>query len=585
MAVALGVCAASFVGCAPPPAAPPPVLEPQSTLWQPAEETRLMAPPEVSRPRMPARTELRSTVPHHLDAPVFYEDTWQAYGFPDNLVLAHQGKLFVGVMGIIDLDTFSWQDEEMSNSYWVALENYRYLLPLIASDRAEDQAFVRDWIDKWLQNHRGDRPLNYGDGDAMSVAQRTLAFVWYLRKRSLAGHPEDDLTQRMRDEIHRDQAYLRDHYQPVSNHGFWEAMGLLETTRVYPDSILSNLALDRFQHIARLSFSAQGLHMEHSPAYHFFTVTWVRQFADYVENMGLQWSGMQELLTLRERLRTAGYYLVDHSNQLAQIGDSDYTRLDASEVLPDGRVPKDQMVFDPEAGYAAYKDDVRLILFAIQNQKNSRLLRFHYHDDALAVYFAPRGEVVLGDSGRYAYGRGKIRGFFQSKDAHNTFYPRSMLQHGMRYVVNPRAYRDDLRSTFMGTLQGAGATRTVSIAHDAQRVEVLDEFKGAGEWFVHWNIGHDVESLAAFPTQLSADSTSTVYSWQMKTRGQHPYVLRILLPVECDHVIVVEKGEEKPLLGWYSPMQEVMLPTPVIRLIVRNRGPVRVMTVVDDLEP
>ena len=99
------------------------------------------------------KTTLQRAVPSYKEAPVFYEFAWEYYGAKENLELAQEGRLNVGIMGIVPIENFRWNTAGKEDSYWIAMENFRYLLPVVNSDRPQDETFVREWIDGWIVGH------------------------------------------------------------------------------------------------------------------------------------------------------------------------------------------------------------------------------------------------------------------------------------------------------------------------------------------------------------------------------------------------------------------------------------------------
>jgi hypothetical protein len=530
----------------------------------------------------PPRTELAGPIPSYVEAPVFYEFTKGYYGDKNNLKSAHEGKLNVGVMGVVATDNFNWADSSRTLSYWVAMENFRYLLPLIASDRPQDQSFVRDWIRGWLYAHEKTPRPNIGAGDAMSVGHRAMALVFYLRKLHERNDSDPEWIARIKKALLADRPFLQSAYDPVSNHGFWEAMGLFETTRVHPDSSVARMALDRLAEMVDISVSASGLHMEHSPAYHFYVRDWLEQFVAYLGALDeIGWSGYPALVDAERRMGEAAYYLYDHDGNIPQIGDTDAQRLTKRELPREAGPQPDPVMYDDQAGYVIYKDRLRYVVFRIQNQSQPLLLPFHCHDDVLSVYYSFGGEIILGDPGRYSYdAETPERRYYQSSTAHNTIVPRELLgkKQDVRRADDVSWQRESEYDVFTASCDEGRFSRAVSVSRHRSSMGVTDWMKGQGEYTILWHLGPDVVRVFEIPARHATPSTS--YAWRLITRSGRKLDMSVTVdsePPVHPRVRIVE-GETEPYLGWYSPGQYVHAPAKVIRIDVDVSGSARVTT-------
>lgn len=529
-------------------------------------------------------TTLNGSVPAYTEAPVFYDLAWEYYSDPENLRLVHEGEVKVGTW-VVAIDDFSWSGGTRDPSYWIMMETFKYLLPLIDSDRPADEEFVRTWIRGWLDTHEGTSfTPNLGSVDAMSVGKRAMTFIWYLRKLQERGNADRAWVERIKRSLLQHQEYLKDHYGTRSNHGLWEAMGLFETTRVHADSSLSRLALDRLAEMVELSVSEQGLHMEHSPAYHFWVWNWLQQFTTYLGSLKeMEWSGFQALAEAEKKMREATYYLYDHKRNMPQIGDTDATKLLESEIPSEGEGTRSPVMYDEQAGYAIFKDHLdRYLVFCIQNQAHPIWMPYHYHDDVLAVYYAYGGEIILGDQGRHSYWKGTpIRHYFLSNAAHNTIVPTRLLgkdavRLGTRKVAMAATIasirqahevswqRDSDGEVFRGSLMGDKVTRVVELPNGAPRIRVLDTITDNEEYTILWHLGPDVSEVSELPS--TPDGVSRTYAWDLTTRSKRKLEMRVTIRSNGTEKVGIVEGQRDPHLGWYSPARSVELPAKVIRI-------------------
>lgn len=519
--------------------------------------------------------QLTENVPSYKQAPVFYESNWEYYGAKSNLKLMPEGRADIGVMGIVPIANFDWSMTDKDASYWVAMENFRYLLPLIDSDEPANQTLAADWIDAWIDAHRRRRIWTPGSLDLMSVAHRSMTFVWYLRRRFERGDPVDERTKRIENALVIDQEFLLKAYRSNGNHGFWGAMGLFETTRVHPDSSIARTALDRLLEMTRVSISSQGLHKEHASDYHFWVWNWLQQDAAYLKSLEAagRWHGLAELVDTERRMGRAAYYLYDHAGNMAQIGDTDAKIVGGADVIAqdESRQTRNPVLFDEEAGLAVYKDpDLRYVVFGIQNTAHAPAVPYHCHDDVAAVYYAHDGEVILGDAGKYAYVESPLKQYYNSSAAHNAITRKQNLgafsHRTLRLAGDVSWTHEPGGESFSAKLDADSLTRRVNIPRERSDIEVVDLLAGTGPFVMLWNLGNDVTAVVAANRQLHADDGSTVYSWTLTTARDRVFDMRVSIHTRIRHAVAVVKGQQEPFLGWYSPAQHVSLPATVIQI-------------------
>jgi hypothetical protein len=545
---------------------------------------------------------------NHLEHPVYYE-TYDEPLLPHdaNLKDLRKGLLTLRHYPAVDVSSFDWTTSETSEySWWIQVEELRFLLPFIRSGRPEDRDVAESWFKSWYVSHHMNPDANRARwGEAMSAAYRGMVLVYYLKTEELRTQPDDDLVGLLREMIHVHQEYLAEdtHFSRNSNHGMVESMGLLEVTRVFPDSTLERLGLDRMLEITKTSVSSLGVHNEHSPLYHFVFLDWVDRSVEYLDRLPFLDRGLvDELFEYRDRMLGASYYLQDHGGTVAQVGDSDSVLVD--ERYPRFRVRTETLrppvLFDREAAYAVYKGnrsdkDRRYVVFA--NQCDRPVLKYHYHNDALSVYYADDGEVLLGDQGKYEYAHNRERRYFVSPAAHNTVFSKDELgRRAPRYTI----YLADSTSfdqsgegvSFYGAVRHTSAyvERTVRVPRGRDGIVVEDvlrwppirsgsermQFRDVSPGFsvIMWNVGPDVTSI-----ERSLAAGAGEYAWHLTTVSGRRFRLRIAVEGLKDgvqHEVDVVEGGDNPLLGWYSPSMFNKRPRPSIMLFVRTENVARV---------
>lgn len=527
--------------------------------------------------------------PKYSESPVFFEKFGHDYVDLLNKTLLHEGKVRLKPLGVESIDNFDWMHHTRKDlSFWLRMERMEYLIPLMYSDEPRDKEFVHGWIVGWLDAHESNPTPNPGNNDAMAIGIRGMMLTWVLRQRELS-HPEDQqLIIRLKRSIKWHQDYLRDpkHFNTTSNHGMWEAMGLFETTRVWPSPSVAEVALDRLHKIVTLSVSRQGFHREHSPSYHFYFLQWLSGFVPYLEGLDLEWPLMRELANRERRMHEAAYYLCDHKMYLPQIGDTDVTRLATPPALSNETdVPEG--IFDKEAGYGIFKDNNesshrRYVVFCVQNEEYQPGMRYHFHNDMMAVYYSYDGEVILSDQGRYSYSNSPTRNYIKSNIAHNTLLPERFLTRPSHAVyLAQKAWWQHLEDQviFGAGLRGDLAKRLVTIPDDEPVVEVMDAIRDTVPYVVLWHIGPDVQSIGLRRQAISLGHAR--YEWELVTHRAARFDLTVEMQ-DADstwsHGVEIVRGQKNPLLGWYSPDYNVLWPVPTLLVTVDPKGDVEIVT-------
>jgi len=495
-----------------------------------------------------------------MEAPVFYEVSAERFGDRENLTLLFEGRVRVAPLGTFDVADFNWLEHERTDqSFWIRMERSDYLIPLLERWSEEDQEFLEQWVSRWLDVHEDTWTPNSGAGDDMGIGKRGMILAWYLRRLRQSETENVLLLERLTRTIKEHQVHLTDdsNFTTESNHGVWEAMGLFETTRVLEDPEVTQVSLERLHRIAKLSISDVGFHREHSPSYHFYVLGWLDAIVPYLQSLELDWQELDALAELHGRMRAMTYYLCDHGLNLPQIGDTDATRLDAE---PGGQNMSDMApaVFDKEAGYAIFKDPAgaaakRYIVFNCQNKQAKPTMKYHFHNDVLAVYYADDGEVILGDTGRYSYTSTPIRRYVVSAAAHNRIISKSNKGTNLNFADDAREVQLDAGVFFEASLWGGTITRSVEIPYERGGFTVSDSVVARDFYTALWHIGHDVDRTEALPPRMEGDAE--VHSWRLTTKSGREFDLKISISSDAtsaDPAVDMVTGLKEPYRGWYS---------------------------------
>jgi hypothetical protein len=580
----------------------------------------------------------------HHDSPVFFEMFADSYielkSAWDNLTLLPEGKVLIPPFETKELGDFTWETGQSWNLSWaLRLQDFCYLLPLIEKYGEEHRSFIKNWFLQWDLMHQNQQKPNHGAWENMTTGIRAMILVYFLKKEEGQIPRDQQLITALRSALREHQKFLVDetHFDNNSNHGMWEAIALVELGRLFPDQNLKEMGLSRLLLLARKSVSGQGVHREHSPAYHFVFMNWLLDFSDYLKSIpDLNWDRLPQLEKISQSMMEAAYFLQDHHGNIPLIGDSDEMRLADKFIMKKTR-DTDGLFFDKAAGYAIFKDSKRsrarrYITFNIQNLRPE--LPYHFHNDALAVYFNYDGEVILSDQGKYSYTWSNDRRYFTSCGAHNVIVPPMFLEPGkglgatwgfgkILLAQNPwfRTASDRIimgakltRNYRFNTLQkwmlfkslnsdkpvtGKDAepsqvrqeiskrykthtfwvNRRITIPRDKPEFMVEDVVGGDSQVVLVWNIGPDVAAVERLETD--SDETGRRYEWLLVTKKRKKFKMTVEVDGEVaadDTTVLIKRGETSPLFGWYAPKFMKKTPSTVILVHLKKPSEVWVTT-------
>jgi hypothetical protein len=544
------------------------------------------APPAAT----PAAADTLPVASDLFETRVYYERYLARYMRESDLAILRSGRVRVQHYDPVETSNFRWERDDTDYTWWMQMQELRFLLPLIASPGEGDRELAKSWLARWYGVHVTGRVPAVGQGQPMTFAYRAMVLVYYLKTELRRRDPDPDVMAMLTTSILAHQKHLipDSHFDANNNHGMIDALGLLETTRVFPDPAARSLALRRIRDLVQRSVSGLGVHIEHSPAYHFAFLRWLDEILAYARDLsGVPPVFLAEMESASRRMRTAGYFLQDHRGNLPGIGDTD--SVSVGYYGREYRIVRDDAValYDSAAGFAVFKGRRRDARYVVFRQPSHLLMRYHAHSDALAVFVGWDGEVLLGDAGRYTYEVNPERRYFRSQLAHSTILPPRKL--GKYTAVNQPVVHSprDLTSssgaewTADMNLPPGSVSRTVRIPAGGRDVVVVDDIFVAAaadsaayrEATVLWQVGKDIERIEA------GTGDDGAWSWDLTTRRgvRARFEIEIRGDAPQDRVAVrLVRGQESPLLGWYAPRQHVKRPISAIAVTLQTQSGARV---------
>ena len=330
----------------------------------------------------------------------------------------------------------NWNANPYNDSNWrFQLHAWRMVDPLIlACLKSGVETFIAEAVSivqDWHAYHLTDgSPSAYGWYD-MSTGIRAMKLAFLLDR---ALRRQFELTaegQRMLVELA--EAHARKLMEPdflsLGNHGLFQLHGLIALCRTVPYLASCAPAVQYAEtamaKILDLQFSAKGIHLEHSPSYHFFVVDTVARMlrSGWYEEF-------EQTMALMRKAQQNKKWMVHPDMRDVTIGDSE--EAERRLRLPPGqKACMDVALFRqdcyllkafPSSGYAIVRSD-----WAIPQSESSMLFFMgafhsarHKHADDLSFELFEFGERVLTDSGKFSYNRGPFRDYVLSTRAHNT---------------------------------------------------------------------------------------------------------------------------------------------------------------------
>lgn len=316
---------------------------------------------------------------------------------------------------------FDWSDDPFKDSNWCSqLNAWRPMDAAMAvyhfeADPAAYQAVVDGMLD-WARHER-EAPADNGLWGDMVSGFRAAKLAFALSQPAFNGLTESERTELVK-LARAHMKRLRDpDFISKSNHALAQIHGLTALIRVRPDLPESRggdaYVAKILARTLRRQLGEEGVHLEHSPAYHFFALTAFRR---------MQASGWHEATALPEMVRRAGAalpWLIFPDGRISAIGDSGPVRKPREAPVPEQR-PHISRLFS-EAGYAVVRSDwdvpaarASMLLVAAGYHSTS-----HKHADDLSFELFEGGRRLIVDTGKCTYNKGDLKEFSKSARAHN----------------------------------------------------------------------------------------------------------------------------------------------------------------------
>ena len=317
-----------------------------------------------------------------------------------------------------------WHGEEARRSWWFHLNCLDPIGPLLdAFDVTGDERYLvpaAGMAVDWCRTHPSLESANPFAWYDMAVGLRAYRLAYLLDAMARSPSFGDDEVGVLLHSVllHADALADEDTFAWHSNHGLYQAVGQLAMAWRLPT--LDPMPAARAQSLIRLEelidtqFTEEGVHVEHSPNYHWIVLRTLR---------GVLASGLVDDDGLLDRVQSAEdalSWFVLPDRYLVMFGDTSQRRIDTRRATGtsggalgfvatsdrDGIAPDSVARAFPKSGYFVVRSegepaDGRAASYLAFNAAFHS--RTHKHADDLSFVWFDRGQEILGDAGCFGF--------------------------------------------------------------------------------------------------------------------------------------------------------------------------------------
>jgi len=413
--------------------------------------------------------------------------------------------------------------------------------------------------------------------DDMGIGSRLKTFSIALKKYHSLNITDSVFYQQLLSGILATVAFMSslETYKSWHNHGIFVDQALLfsmsELEGFLARKEVMNLALSRGTEQFRYCFTADGIHKEHTPAYHIWMTRELKEFISLAN---------QNQLSIPENLngtliKAQDYfkYLCRPNELIPPIGDcgldelksffNSYSKDSLKSTEPIKIFPYTNWVF---FNSSAAGNPINVIIQADFFSKS------HYQEDETSFIITVADHELIIDPGLYSYNKtSQFDIYMRQARAHNLLLVDNMdfdfrlynagLSGLTRYVVNDTAGNDwkgIIEMTHPHFLREKGVEVHRQFGQINDSCFVIKDITKANKDHLYSQLFH----FAPEATIKSIDSNSFIVSWP-------DHGIKIWLTSNTETYEVIE-GAMDPAQGWYFPKQLEAIPQPV--LILKKNG-------------
>lgn len=332
---------------------------------------------------------------------------------------------------------FDWEsdDKTIDRNWRMQLQGWTFFHTLMNifddyKNKEEIIDFLFDTLADWWRVYGQDpedivttrMPKSYAWYD-MSVGFRALVLSFFINRINIYEISLSDEKVKLLEDIAAKHVrhLLKPEVFSMNNHGLFQSHGLVGLLRLAPylsEDFESDLkyAVGLVEQLIVSQFGDIGVHLEHSPHYHFYALNSLKAQIDS------GWYDEQpRIKKIAQRADGNSKWLVDPLKRPICVGDSILT-IQKEVVFPNTHVGKYVLSDFYSAGYSIVRSG-----WGEMPEQSSMLFftgayhtKSHKHRDCLSFDWFDRGRRIICDSGKYGYKSDIYRNYFLSNRAHNT---------------------------------------------------------------------------------------------------------------------------------------------------------------------
>ncbi|MES1184143.1 MAG: alginate lyase family protein [Myxococcales bacterium] len=451
-----------------------------------------------------------------------------------------------------------WRQDPYSSRAWsMRLNAWQFLPPaLLGYETSHDKKLLRFGVDialDWVSSYpspRGGKKNEFAWYD-MAVASRAAMLGYLVRAGDNGGVLKPDERDRLVDAALNHGKWLAkaSNYKKKHNHGLFSDTGLLmlcvQLDRLPECKEWRTLARKRFRENLGATVSASGVHLEHSPSYHYLIIKLLEHRLPIDDDA--------EVRATLELMKQAAPWLVQPDGRWPQLGDTFDAAgpawvSEASEKLDGAR-------FFEDAGYYSVKTPgAQLLVVGAHN------VRTHKHQDDLSFVLSTAKRRLLVDSGFLSYDSSPERDFLVSTRAHNVFVadgeyvePKSLPSNSLRAAGEAEGWYavagDDTH------IAAGRQHERVWLYHPGDVLLIVDRYEGDAASRSVSRYFHVAPDLQTTPSKGGVKITGGDFHAELFDASATP------------SEVTVEKGVRKPpFQGIVSQDEDVLLDAPAVEM-------------------
>lgn len=440
----------------------------------------------------------------------------------------------------------TWRENPFDDNNWeFQYHMLRWLDPLRRAGAAGDgdaaslwEKYARSWIET---NPSGSDAYKWSWVD-MSDGIRAMELCHGL---TVVGE-QPWLINSLRDHV---DWLLEPSHLKRGNHGFHQHIGLFVLGVVLEDQKVTDVAMQRLTDQFDAAYDEQGANEEGSISYHLQNYVW---WNDAFKRLDLEDIARPSQAHRLELAPTLLAHATTPLGRFARIGDTDggnarklnhpHTQFTVTEGKKGRKPETTTAIYD--AGYAfarsgwgedrPYKDES--FITATWGRQD----KVHGHRDGGSLTYASNGVHWIEDTGKYYYGKSKMRNYVTSRGGHNSvFIP------GETYHKNAEVSLVSEQSTeeyvdlilYDPGYENVDIVRRIIYLKTFDFLYVIDQVQANKVIQVEqrWHTSHDIQStLSGRVVELQ--------------RGNRHVEIVPFLPSE----MIIRRGEKAPYVGWTS---------------------------------